>query len=769
MALLETEPPEVTLISGKLSSETTPNVPRNIVPDTPPHSPGTEIASLGLNQIGTVKELAAEDKTARNPLDPIVAAGKTSDGGYYRISPAEAVAALDFHYSSALPEIEEVFPWMHGCNENNVSQRAFLDPMKRFRDLNNQPVDLNRALEIMMPDNPVFSPPSNARGLVVIKVGDASDSHGSLVGSITPEEVLADQHGRTATIDHFSQNAYHKLTGNFLNLDPDEGISLRNFHIQVAKWATISDILVYCCSEQDTCDAIFIAKLLVEAQKKLRCSVPSTQRKPGVMYNTFYLPFDAQNPPVDAVFNLAAHCVSMPSLDYFERNAHRNSRLGLIDEWKLKNWGKDFLFHERVEMSMMSTATRLEDNVWLGNAVDFENCMDSIYALTNFDLKQYSIEHAGDEAEVVAAALNARLKVKDISGKDENTVKYLTDRNWATMINCYEGGTTPSVETLQEHIRDTEEKINNGEEHLDGALLLSIPYGFSDKDQEVILLLCKLLHLRSKLKFGDHPAGALIFCSDGYTESSVPALAYLMYSQGYNAADAWMQLHLKYKRCFFCFQQDVFFLKQLELLLWATAGKTELKNLPVPSSRIGWFNRMDGSLPSQILPHVYLGSLVHADNPEMLNRMGINRVLSVGERPYWPSTASFKGKALYVDNVQDDGVDSLRDQLTLCLNFLDEGFKAGEPTLVHCRVGVSRSATVCIAEVMRRLGVGLPRAYLFVRVRRLNVIIQPNLRFMYELLKWEEYYRNASEGWLREVDWHIFCREISMLNRFYIN
>ena len=114
----------------------------------------------------------------------------------------------------------------------------------------------------------------------------------------------------------------------------------------------------------------------------------------------------------------------------------------------------------------------------------------------------------------------------------------------------------------------------------------------------------------------------------------------------------------------------------------------------------------------------------------------------------------------------------------------DAGYKAGEKTLVHCRVGVSRSASICIAEVMRRTHLSLPRAYLFVRARRLNVIIQPNLRFMYELMKWEELeyarslekdqscldpFSDAQENreYKREMEWAWLCKEIADLNRTY--
>jgi dual specificity MAP kinase phosphatase len=81
---------------------------------------------------------------------------------------------------------------------------------------------------------------------------------------------------------------------------------------------------------------------------------------------------------------------------------------------------------------------------------------------------------------------------------------------------------------------------------------------------------------------------------------------------------------------------------------------------------------------------------------------------------------------------------------------------------------------------MRRLSLSLPRAYLLVRARRLNVIIQPNLLFMYELMKWEEleFSRTLEQNsqddnfighreYKREMEWSWLCREIADLNKSY--
>jgi dual specificity MAP kinase phosphatase len=69
---------------------------------------------------------------------------------------------------------------------------------------------------------------------------------------------------------------------------------------------------------------------------------------------------------------------------------------------------------------------------------------------------------------------------------------------------------------------------------------------------------------------------------------------------------------------------------------------------------------------------------------------------------------------------------------------------------------------------MASQGLSFPRAYCFVRARRLNVIIQPHLRFVYELLQWEELQmKKRGRPIKRELEWPTIAREIALLNKPY--
>lgn len=71
----------------------------------------------------------------------------------------------------------------------------------------------------------------------------------------------------------------------------------------------------------------------------------------------------------------------------------------------------------------------------------------------------------------------------------------------------------------------------------------------------------------------------------------------------------------------------------------------------------------------------------------------------------------------------------------------EEAHQAGKGLLIHCQAGVSRSATIVIAYLMKHTWMTMTDAYKFVKMRR--PIISPNLNFMGQLLEFEEDLNNG--------------------------
>jgi len=164
----------------------------------------------------------------------------------------------------------------------------------------------------------------------------------------------------------------------------------------------------------------------------------------------------------------------------------------------------------------------------------------------------------------------------------------------------------------------------------------------------------------------------LIHCADGYTESSLLAIAYFIFAEGLPLHDAWLKLHCEKGRNFFAYPSDVVFLRgiQYRLLQESPAtGTLNLSHILEPE----WLAKMDGSLPSRILPYMYLGNLAHANNPELLRGLGIKRILSIGESVSW-NEQDFEDwgeeNLMFISQVQDNGVDSLTQEFDRCLKFI---------------------------------------------------------------------------------------------------
>lgn len=98
-------------------------------------------------------------------------------------------------------------------------------------------------------------------------------------------------------------------------------------------------------------------------------------------------------------------------------------------------------------------------------------------------------------------------------------------------------------------------------------------------------------------------------------------------------------------------------------------GTSSLENEPDEiKAQYPWFysERFEGSFPSRILPFLYLGNLNHATNPKVLKALGITHVLSVGEN----ANLGDDFKLLLLDNLYDDGIDSLWGHIDDCIKHI---------------------------------------------------------------------------------------------------
>mmetsp|Transcript_11565 Transcript_11565/g.48094 ORF Transcript_11565/g.48094 Transcript_11565/m.48094 type:complete len:420 (+) Transcript_11565:922-2181(+) len=129
---------------------------------------------------------------------------------------------------------------------------------------------------------------------------------------------------------------------------------------------------------------------------------------------------------------------------------------------------------------------------------------------------------------------------------------------------------------------------------------------------------------------------------------------------------------------------------------------------------------------------LYLGTEWNASHKEELESKGCKYILNMSTEIgiFFPEDFNYMRR-----EIRDNPDEDLLSHLDPAVDFITEARLVGSSILVHCQMGVSRSASVVIAYLMKTYGLTLENAYGYAKARR-NVI-KPNPGFWEQLEKYE--------------------------------
>ncbi|KAI4903869.1 hypothetical protein NFI96_022125 [Prochilodus magdalenae] len=170
-------------------------------------------------------------------------------------------------------------------------------------------------------------------------------------------------------------------------------------------------------------------------------------------------------------------------------------------------------------------------------------------------------------------------------------------------------------------------------------------------------------------------------------------------------------------------------------------GLCEGKSTLVPSCISQPCLPINSSGPTRILPHLYLGCQRDVLNRDLMQQNDIAYVLNASNtcpKPDFIPESHF----LRVP-VNDSFCEKILPWLDKSVEFIEKAKACNARVLVHCLAGISRSATIAIAYIMKRMDMSLDEAYRFVKEKRPT--ISPNFNFLGQLLDFEKKIKSPRE------------------------
>ena len=135
---------------------------------------------------------------------------------------------------------------------------------------------------------------------------------------------------------------------------------------------------------------------------------------------------------------------------------------------------------------------------------------------------------------------------------------------------------------------------------------------------------------------------------------------------------------------------------------------------------------------SEIIPNfLYLGNQMNSENLELLKSLKITHIINCTNNIKNSFPHDFKYHRVPIYDDYDQHIDQYFED---CFKFINNCKKNKGRILIHCYAGISRSATITIAYIMKTNNYKFNETFKYVKKHR--SIVEPNLDFKKSLKKW---------------------------------
>ena len=147
-------------------------------------------------------------------------------------------------------------------------------------------------------------------------------------------------------------------------------------------------------------------------------------------------------------------------------------------------------------------------------------------------------------------------------------------------------------------------------------------------------------------------------------------------------------------------------------------------------------------LSSEITPNIYLGNEIVAKDKKHLLEKGITHIIRIGDK----LIDHYKNDFTYLSiTIKDVDEEQIYGYFNVAFNFMEECFLNKGKVFVHCRAGISRSASLVCSYFMKKNKIDTKAALEIVEKRR--AIVNPNPGFFRQL---DEYYIREIKKYIKK-------------------